>query len=148
MLRFASTFLVLFMASSSFADQDSAELLESIQGKWQRTVERDGKVIRVVKAVGRKQETISYHIGEEVVYAHRVDFSVSVTSQGYVLSYDNKTITAGPDAGKRDNEKGSYLFKVHDDTWYEVHRMMPGETGAPWITTYKRAKKSTDAADH
>ena len=142
--RLSVTLLLLLISGSHLvADDDPKDLLTSIQGDWQRTVERDGTVIRVLKSIGKKQETVRYYIGQQVVYAHQVDFKVSTTAQGNVFSYDRKTITAGPDTGKSDDEPGSYLFKVQDNTWYEVHRMMPGESGAPWITTYERVDKDS-----
>ena len=140
MIRFTLTLLVFAMPSAVAAADDSAELLKSIQGEWHRTVDRDGRKIRIVKAIGSKQETLSYFIDQQVVYAHQVDFEVQVTEGGNEFSTSNKRVTAGPDAGQQSDEKGSYIFKVDQNKWFEVHRMMPDETGEPWINTYERAK--------
>ena len=121
------------------ADEPTKDLLNAVQGSWQRTFKRGDSTIRVIKKIDENWETVSYMIGDDVVQSHRVEFDVRSTPLGNVFSSQRKEFLAGPNAGKKTSETGSYLFKLEGNQWYEVHRMMPGDQGEPWINVYTRS---------
>lgn len=135
--------LVLLISSSALGDEKSQQLLESIQGKWERTIAADdGSKLRVVKDIQKDHETLTVFRADEEqpVYAHRVKIAVKATDFGNVFTWNKMEVTAGPNAGaKRDNE-GKYVFTIREGTWYEVHGFFPGETRRPSITKYQRVK--------
>ena len=134
------TGILALTASSVHADEKSDELLESIQGKWQRVMERNGQQYLAVKEVGKTHETATAYKGDDVVYSHRVDITVKATEGGNVFIYDNMKITGGPNAGQDSDRNGSYLFKIVDDTMYEIQGALPGANRKPTIITWERVK--------
>lgn len=128
--------------SSAKADAKTTRLHAAVQGKWQRFVQNNGEQIRLVKHVDGKQETFSAYRGDDVIYAHRVDFEVKATDTGNVFSYRNMIVTAGPNEGNKSEEARSYLFTIKNDTWYEVHGLLPGDDATPSVTEYERVKST------
>ncbi|MGI9516178.1 MAG: hypothetical protein ACR2NP_03955 [Pirellulaceae bacterium] len=124
-------------------DSDIAErVLGMAQGTWELTMERGGQEIYSIKEIEGNKETISRYRDDELIAQWTVDFEVTHANGLNMFTYRNMTFTHGPNEGNTNPGPFSYVFKIHDDEWHEVHGVKQGDSRRPNITVYK--KKSDD----
>ena len=114
------------------------EVLEHAQGTWELTMENRGQEILSIKEIDGNKETISRYLGDELIVQWTVDFEISNANGMNIFTYRNMTFTHGPNEGNTNPGPFSYVFKIHDGEWHEVHGLMQGDSRRPDITVYKR----------
>ena len=129
--------LVLTFATALNADEASEKLLADSQGTWVRVEDKDGSRLVTLKVIDGNNETVSYYRDGKLTSAHKVELKVESTDHIALFSFKNGESIAGPNKG--DKFTGStYAFKIENDTWYEVFRILNGSSGKPNVQQYKR----------
>ena len=59
-----------------------------------------------------------------------------------MLTFSKRKITAGPDKGQEAKEATSFLYRIVDDQFIEVHGLLDDSTEAPRMILWKREKKA------
>jgi hypothetical protein len=137
----------LLFPVAALADEPDPEL-QLLQGMWQiqgRTA--DGKAVRLLKEVDGNSETVTTFDAEgNVLHAHSADFELTKTEHIRLFTYFNYTITDGPGVGTVRRERVSYVYRVEDDRFIEVHGMLNGDRGQPRVNVYVRVKPEPQPA--
>ena len=130
---------LLLSGATATADESASEkLLAKCQGTWIRTNTNNGAKNRVVKVIDGNKETVSYFRNGMLTGAHQVEIEVAATEHFNLFTYRNGVVIAGPDKGNTFAGPNSYVFKIEDNTWYEVMRLLKGGKGRPSVHQYKR----------
>ena len=126
------------------ADDDVAEkatAAEQIQGKWVIYRDtREGRIKTVKEHLDGRTVLTTYDADDKVLYSHRSEYEVDATGNVYVFRYRNQEVLVGPDAGKKDKRDKAYLFRIEGDRFFEVHGMLKGDTGGPYLVVWERLK--------
>lgn len=123
--------LVLALAVAGRAAEPD-ELLKQVQGKWIRYQNAPGGKVTLIKE-HRDQKTIltAYDERKRVLYSHTSEFTVEQSGRVKVFTYRNRTITAGPDKGQEQKEPASYVYRIVDGKFLEVHGILDDAPGPP-----------------
>jgi serine/threonine protein kinase len=119
--------------------------LAQLQGKWEQVLiteaSPDEKDHRVVKEISGNKETVTYYDAKgAVLNSHCVTIKLARIGNIKVFSFSDMEILHGPDKGKRVNSRGSYIYRLHKDTFYEAENMREEDPARPsWMIIWKRA---------
>lgn len=134
---------LLILAATLPASADDEDM-ERVQGRWQRLVkDSDGKTIRVEK-FHKGNTTILTAKDEDgkVVYSHTSEFTLERAGKIRIFTYFNVVIAEGPNRGAAGDERHSYIYRVGDDRFVEVHGMLIGqEADEPSMIVWDRVKE-------
>jgi hypothetical protein len=116
--------------------------LASVQGKWKRTVKTDGGILTLVKEhVGNKTTLSILDPNDGILAVKSSEFRLELDGKVRVFTYFNNLFTAGPQAGQADKAFKSYIYRVHGDTFFEIHGMLKGDSGPPTVFTWQRVNE-------
>jgi hypothetical protein len=122
------------------ADQLSAA--EQIRGAWVRYRDTaEGRYTTIKEHFGDHTVVTTYDPQMKPVESHRSEYRVDEGGKVPTYLYRNRTVLVGPSAGAKDNRELTYLFRIEGDTFYEVHGMLPGDSGRPSLITWERHQK-------
>ena len=140
--------LIGFASDTSATENvNSSDLLSQCQGTWIRSEVQKGVSSRIVKVVDGNKETVSYYRDGKVTRVHQVDFEVATVANVNIFTFRNGLVTEGADKGQTFKGPFSYVFKIENDSWYEVMGMLKGQEGDPNVTQYVRKEKETSSGN-
>jgi hypothetical protein len=121
---------------------DTAEEFAKVQGKWFRTVATENGMVKVVKEHKGNETILTFYdpMGN-VAAGKKSEFRLEKTGRVRIFTFFNNVVTAGPQKGLTDKEPQSYIFKVTDDSFFEVRGLLVGEEVDPVAITWKRLKE-------
>ena len=146
-MLFALVSLSLVIVSSSHGDDPAPAEDESlVAGLWKVTFETSQGTIHHVKEHANGKTTVSVYDAEGGLIAQKQSrYELSRSGEARVFTYFDNVATAGPGIGQRDPRRRSYLYRVHDDRFYEIHGMMLDDEGPVVVRVWKRMDESTSA---
>jgi hypothetical protein len=129
-------------ADVASANEDAdAEQIKEVQGKWTRRQATPNGPVRVVKEhKGRRTVVTAYDDKENVIYAHESEFKIEPTEKVRIFTFFDRVITAGPNAGSKIAAPLSFVYRIHDDRFIEVHGLLESEATAPAMIIWERVK--------
>jgi len=132
--------LVLALALVSRAAEPD-ELLKQVQGKWIRYQNAPGGKVTLIKE-HRDRKTIltAYDERKRVLYSHTSDFTVEQSGRVRIFTFRNRTITAGPDKGQEQKEPSSYVYRIVEGKFLEVHGVLDDSPGPPAMILWEPYK--------
>ena len=115
----------------------------SVEGKWEtRQKDEGGKSVRSVKEHKDGQTTLTrYDEKGEVVSQHQSQYKLRKTDEVRIFTYSNVEVTKGPNKGQKAAGPFSYAFRIQDDSFYEFHGVLLGDSGAPRLVIWTRVKE-------
>lgn len=116
-----------------------ADIHESVQGEW--VLYRDtpkGRFMTIKDHRGDHTVVTTYDPENRPVTSHRSDYRIDATGSVPVFRYRNKVVLIGPNAGEKDDSDSAYVFRIHGDTFYEVHGLLPDDQGKPTLIIWER----------
>ncbi len=148
------TTLVLLASSLAFAVSVAAnadepvELSKAVQGKWVRHQTTANGPIKIVKE-HKAQNTIvtAYDDKGNVIYSHESEFKIEQSGKVRIFTFFNRTITAGPNVGQKIKEPVSFVYRVAENRFIEVHGVLDGDTNAPNMIIWDRIKDEAKGKD-
>jgi hypothetical protein len=85
-------------------------------------------------------ETVTFYDSKgEVLRRHRVAIKLARIGKLKTFSFSDMEILHGPDKGKRVNVRGSYIYSLQNDSFYEANNLLEGDAAEPSLTIWKRA---------
>jgi tetratricopeptide (TPR) repeat protein len=120
--------------------------LDWLQGKWERVSSMDGgplrKAARTVKEIRGNKETVTWYDGKgNVLRSHSVAIQLDHTTSK-ALTYSDMEILQGPNRGEKVSGKGTYLYVLSGDTFYEVNHVLDTiDTAPPTFAIWKRKRE-------
>ncbi len=81
-----------------------------------------------------------------VLHAHHAQYKLERTGQVRIFSYWNRTVTEGPDKGLVDPRPRSYIYRVHDGHFFEIHGLKLQDEQQPSILIWDRLEAKDDKA--
>lgn len=136
------------LADRVSADETPATNLQSLQGTWERTGRgNDKQIVTVRKQITGDSETITYTDKDgTVLREHRAEFKLEVSGRIQLFTYFNLRVTAGAKKGELQAAPSSYIYRLDDDEFTEVHGMLVGDKGTVRVSTYQRVVAQVAAA--
>jgi phosphodiesterase/alkaline phosphatase D-like protein len=127
---------------------EPVELSKIVQGKWVRHQATANGPVKIVKE-HKAQNTIvtAYDDKDNVIYAHESEFKIEQSGKVRIFTFFNRTITAGPNAGQKIKEPVSFVYRVAENRFIEVHGVLDGDTNAPNMIIWDRLKDETKGKD-
>ena len=149
LLMVAMISVLIGFASDTSATENvnSSDLLSQCQGTWIHSEVQKGVNSRIVKVIKGNKETVSYYRDGKLTRVHQVDFEVATAANANIFTFRNGLVTEGPDKGQTFKGPFSYVFKIENDTWYEVMGVLKGQEGVPDVTHYVRKGKETSSGN-
>ena len=141
MKTLALTVAILAVGSPTFA-ADVEDIRKAAIGQWEmdERVEYEGKKLRRVKDIQEKQEIVSsYDEDGKLVLQWQVDYEISVVEDVAVFTFWNARMTY-PEKEEPAEWRRSYLFKIQNNKWHEVHNLFLSSGQVPEYNTYTRVK--------
>lgn len=148
------TILVLLAASVTIAmsvaanGDDPIEPTKAVQGKWVRHQNTANGPVKIVKEhKGQRTILTAYDDKENVIYSHESEFKIERSGKVRIFSFFNRTITAGPNAGQKNQEPISFVYRVAEKRFIEVHGVLEGDTNAPNMIVWERIEDELKSKD-
>jgi hypothetical protein len=145
-MRLFVTALLLFSGalalSNSCAADENADELKRLEGRYERTYTNNaGTLFRVTKEIAGDQEVVTHFddVGN-IVMVNTATIKVEKRGPVRVFSFFNVVVTAGPSKGEQHFETVSYVYRVTDDSFFEVWGMLEGDPNLPQAMAWKRIK--------
>jgi hypothetical protein len=119
------------------------EDLASIQGAWELTVpddvaKTDGRIVKHIR--GNRDVGSHYTPDGKLCYEHVAEIELRRSGPVQVHFYSLE-VTLGPDKGAK--SRGSFIYKVMGDTFYEIGGVMIGEEKVrPYVMTWRRLRET------
>jgi hypothetical protein len=115
----------------------------SVEGKWERRYKDEaGNSFHVVKQHQDGQTTLTtYNEKGEVVSQHKSQYKLRKTDEVRVFTYSNIEVTEGPAKGQKSAGPFSYVYRIQDDSFYEVWGVLQGDSSTPTIIVWTRVKE-------
>ncbi|MCA9249315.1 MAG: hypothetical protein KDA42_19470 [Planctomycetales bacterium] len=146
--------LALFLAALSSAARaadearkfDSPEVAElkadlnAMQGRWAREYKNAaGAKFRVEKLVEGNQDTVTHlDANGNIIHAHRSDFKLERAGAVKLYTFSNSEAIAGPNLGARREGPRSFLYRIENNTMYEVWGLTSGDASPLAVLVWKR----------
>jgi hypothetical protein len=141
-----STASVLVVIAAGAADKDAndaerAKAVAEVQGQWVRRQSTPQGVVTLMKEHKGNTTTMraTDAAGKEL-YAHGSEFTVEQSGKVRVFTFFNRTIMAGPDKGQIAKEPVSFVYRVHNDQFIEVHGVLEDDMNPPRMLVWERMK--------
>lgn len=130
----------LVMVSSSRGDDPTpAEDEPHIAGLWKASFETPQGTVHHVKEHADGKTTVSVYDAEGALIAQKQSrYELSRSGETRVFTYFDNVATAGPAIGQRDPRRRSYLYRVRDNRFYEVHGMLLDDEGPVVVRVWQR----------
>lgn len=121
---------------------DASSPSAMIEGEWVSYADTANGRYTTIKE-HRNGVTIltTYDPNQVAVHSHQSEYTVDDQGGAHIFRYRNRKVILGINAGAMDPREKAYLFHLDDDSFYEVHGMLPKDTGKPTIKVWKRLKK-------
>lgn len=152
--RLARAFFLAFLlafnpAVSPIARGDErADHAKAVQGKWmRRQATANGRVTIVKEHQAQKTIVNAYDDQGKLVYAHTSDYTIEQSGKVRIFTFSNRTITAGPNAGQIIKDPASFVYRVAENRFIEVHGVLDGDTNAPLMIIWERVKDEAQGRD-
>lgn len=123
------------------ADDDEAAMarLQAVQGKWtRRQMTPQGPVTLVKEHRGNKTILTARNDDGAVLYSHESDFRVEVSGKLSILTFFNRTITAGPNTGQVVIQPVSFVYRADANRFVEAYGLLEGENQTPLMIVWDR----------
>jgi len=150
------TNFVLLASSLAFAVSVAAngdepiELSKAVQGKWLRHQATATGPVKIVKEhKGQNTIVTAYDDKRNVIYSHESEFKIEQSGKVRIFTFFNRTITAGPNAGQKLKDPVSFVYRIAENRFIEVHGILDGDSNAPNMIIWDRVEdeaKGKDAA--
>lgn len=129
--------LIPTLATSLPAEE--AEGVDPVAGAWQRSVSTPQGDYHFLKTHVNGKTTLRV-TGPDgaVVESKTSEYRVSETDSVRIFTYFNNVITAGPNAGGRAPGESSYVYRIAEDRFFEVHGMLKGDDGPVQVIVWER----------
>lgn len=114
----------------------------AVIGKWTRQQPSPMGRVRFVKE-HTETKTIVTAFDEKgvAIYAHESEFRTEVSGQVRLLTFSNRTITAGPGAGQTSKEPSSFIYRVAGNQFIEVHGALQDDKDPPLMFVWERLEE-------
>ena len=133
---------VLSAAAISAAETEADKDVAAVQGQWTRQQQTKRGLVTIVKThAGQTTTVAALDAAGKLLYEHQSEFKIERAGKLRLFIYFNKVVTAGPDKGKTSNETRSYVYRVVDDHFVEVHGLQEGDKGRPFMVIWKRVPR-------
>ena len=139
------TIVILLALSLAFAMSVAAngdepiEPTKAVQGKWERHQTTANGPVKIVKEhKGQRTIVTGYDDKLNVIYSHESEFKIEQSGKVRIFTFFNRTITAGPNAGQKIKEPVSFVYRVAENRFIEVHGVLDGDTNAPNMIIWDR----------
>ena len=121
---------------------------QAVQGRWVRYQATPNGRVRIVKE-HRGPRTILTAFDDQgnLLYAHESEFKTEASGKVRIFTFFNRTITAGPHAGQKLKETTSFVYRVVENRFIEVHGVLEGDSNAPLMIIWERAEDDPKAKD-
>lgn len=141
--------LAFVVSVAAYADEP-AELSKAVQGKWVRHQATASGPIKIVKEhKGQSTIVTAYDDKGNVIYSHESEFKIEQAGKARIFTFFNRTITAGPNVGQKIKEPVSFVYRVAENRFIEVHGVLDGDANVPNMIIWDRIEdeaKNEDAA--
>ena len=137
-----SVSLVVALTAIGTAAEPTADVVhKQALGKWVAAFNEEGNSYRLVKDIGQETETYSIFENDELVQQWVVKIKIEIVNGICNFTYWDGRLTVGEDKGETIFEKPrSYIFKIHDDKWYEALAMVVTDREEPVLRVYQRVE--------
>jgi serine/threonine protein kinase/tetratricopeptide (TPR) repeat protein len=121
--------------------------LDRLQGKWERVSSTEsspfGNAQRAIKEIKGNKETVTFYDDKgQVVRSHRVSVQLAQTGKVRTFSYTNMEILDGPNKGQKTSGRGSYIYVLDGDRFYEANNLLTTDgPDAPDLSIWKRVRQ-------
>jgi serine/threonine protein kinase len=110
--------------------------LEQLQGKWERVSATEGSPLgeatRVVKEINGNKEIVTwYDSNGDVLRSHSVAIKLARSGKVKTFSYSDMEMMHGPAKGQKVNVKGSFIYGLDKDTFYEANNLLEAAGAEP-----------------
>ena len=148
------TNLVLLASSLTIAmsvaanGDDPIEPIKAVQGKWVRYQTTANGPVKIVKEhKGQRTIATGYDDKLNVIYSHESEFKIEQSGKVRIFTFFNRTITAGPNAGQKIKEPVSFVYRVAENRFIEVHGVLDGDNNLPNMIIWDRIKDESNGTD-
>lgn len=125
--------------SKNDISNDTADELAKVQGKWVRTMKTDSGTFKVIKEHQGNTTILTFFDSMgNVVAGKKSEFRLEKTGKVRIFTFFNNVVTAGPQKGQTDKEPQSYIFRVTEDSFFEIRGLLIGDDVEPVAITWKR----------
>ncbi|WP_013630816.1 hypothetical protein [Rubinisphaera brasiliensis] len=129
-------------SQKSTAQDREAQELAAVQGTWFRTVKTDqGEFTFMKEHAGHTTTLVITDANGEVVEEKRSEFELNTDGPVRIFTFSNNVFVAGPNRGRVAPAPQSYIYRVVDDTFYEVRGLLKEDKDGINAITWKRAKE-------
>lgn len=144
-LSFTLMTTVAFATASAVyaAPPDDAKVTASdaIMGKWVRHRNTPiGKLTTIKEHFSKRTVVTTYDTKQHLIESHESEYVVDDTGETSIFRYKNKVVLIGPNPGAKDTTERSYIFRVVDNKFYEVHGMHRKDRSRPSVIVWERLK--------
>lgn len=146
--------LVLLVLPLALAVQVAAkgdepiESSKAVQGKWVRHQATANGPVKIVKEhKGQRTIVTAYDEKENVIYSHESEFKTEQSGKVRIFTFFNRTITAGPNAGQKSKEPVSFVYRVAENRFIEVHGILDDDANAPNMIIWDRIEDTAQDKD-
>ena len=127
------------LVARSAEESENVKDVAAVQGQWTRQQQTKRGLITIVKThAGQATTLAAFDAAGNLLYEHQSEFKIERAGKLRLFIYFNKVVTAGPDKGKTSNQIRSYVYRVVDDHFVEVHGLQEGDKGRPSMVIWKR----------
>lgn len=139
---------LLFRISPSIGADEPNAAMKAVQGKWVRYQQTsDGRVTIIKEHKGNTTVLTVYGDAKNVIYSHKSEFKIERSGKIHVLTFFNRKITAGPNAGHTIEKPVSFVFRVADNRFVEVYGVLEDDTSAPNLIVWERMESKAKSKD-
>lgn len=137
-----------FAMSVAANGDEPIELSKAVQGKWVRHQATANGPVKIVKEhKGQKTIVTAHDDKRNGIYSHESEFTIEQSGKVRIFTFFNRTITAGPNAGQKIREPSSFVYRVAENRFIEVHGVLDNGTDEPIMIIWDRVKDETKDKD-
>lgn len=132
-----------FVVSMAAQGDEPGEAAKAVQGKWVRhQTTANGRVKIVKEHKGQRTIVTAYDDKENVLYSHESEFKVELSGRVRIFTFFNRSITAGPNAGQKFKEPASFVYRIAENRFIEVHGILEGDANPPNMIIWDRVEEA------
>lgn len=134
--------LLSFAITPVTKGDEPKDAAQAVQGKWVRYQATPNGRIKIVKEhQGPRTILTAFDDQGKVLYAHESEFKTAASGKVRIFTFFNRAITAGPHAGQKLKETTSFIYRVVENRFIEVHGVLEGDSNAPLMIIWERAEE-------
>ncbi len=127
-----------FLSVATYAEEP-LEAAKAVQGKWVRHQDTANGRVKIVKEHnGQRTIVTAYDDKANVLYSHESEFKVELSGKVRIFTFFNRVITAGPNSGQKIKEPVSFVYRIVENRFIEVHGILDGDANAPNMIIWDR----------